>query len=100
MATNDRLVPGDDGRHVQSRGVATDARNQGTRNRQICNGTNWKGDFHEKLAAWLMAAGADMIAESCAVDSGQSARLNARTTLSLAPDFEPLIYALSWGDVQ
>jgi hypothetical protein len=21
-----------------------------------CNGTDWKGDFHEKPAAWLMAA--------------------------------------------
>jgi len=34
--------------------------------------------FHEKPAAWPMAAGADMIAQSCAVGSGQSARLKPR----------------------
>ena len=34
-ATNDHLVPGDDGRHVKSRGVATDARNPGYQNSSL-----------------------------------------------------------------
>ena len=49
---------------------------------------------------WLMAAGADMIAKSFAVDIARSVGSleAARTTLSLAPAFEPLDFTPSAGE--
>jgi hypothetical protein len=42
---------------------------------------------------WLIAADADTIAKSCAVDTATISRLSwaARTSLSLAPAFEALL---------